>query len=89
MHLLNPRFLPGGRKKLRDGLEAHNTILLFLQDYIDFTDQRKHKGKITFLGCGVPPHPLFFKNNIFLTIQGHEEKILKSFTIYHPSCSSW
>jgi len=60
MHLLNPRFLPGGRKKLRDGLEAHNTILLFLQDYIDFTDQRKHKGKITFLGCGVPPHPLFW-----------------------------
>jgi len=48
MHLLNSRFLPGGRKKLRDGLEAHDTTLLFLQDYIDFTDQRKHKGKITF-----------------------------------------
>jgi putative transposase len=26
---VNPRFLPGGRKKLRDGLEAHDTILLF------------------------------------------------------------
>jgi hypothetical protein len=33
MHQVNPRFYPGGWKKLRAGLEAHDTILLNLQAY--------------------------------------------------------
>jgi len=31
MHQVNPRFKPGGRKKLCDGLEAHDATLLFHQ----------------------------------------------------------
>jgi len=40
VHQVVPRLKPGGRKKLCDGLEAQNAILLF-RWFTGFTDKRK------------------------------------------------
>jgi hypothetical protein len=43
LHQVIPRLKPGGRKKLRDGLEAQDTILLFRHDD-SFTEKRQPFG---------------------------------------------
>ena len=59
MHQVNPRFKPGGRKKLCDGLVAQDTTLLFLQ-VSRFYRLKKAQEKIDFCGAGGhPPHPPF------------------------------
>ena len=61
MHQVVPRLKPGGMKKLHDGLEAQDTILLF-RHFDGFTDKRKDYF-----------NSIFSKNNfITLTIQAHE-----------------
>ncbi len=70
MHQVNPRFKPGGRKKLCDGLVAQDATLLFLQ-VSRFYRLKKAQEKIDFCGAGGhPPHPPpFFFYFIFLIIQ--------------------
>ena len=65
MHQVNPQFRPGGRKKLRDGLEAHDATLLFHQT--DWFYRKKKAVLLMFFGGGGhPPHPPFsFKFNLF------------------------
>ena len=58
---LIPDFYPAEGRNFVTGSKPTTRSSSFLQDYISFTDQRKHKGQLTFLGCGgYPPHPQFF-----------------------------
>jgi hypothetical protein len=70
MHQVNPRFKPGGRKKLRYGLEAQAVYLLFLQVYWLYRIKGSYIA-YQFYGAGghPPPPPVSFLFYFFLNIQ--------------------
>ena len=73
MHQVNPQFKPGGRKKLRDGLAAHDATLLFNQTD-GFYRKKKAVLLIIVLCGGTPPAPpVFFKFLFFFNIQGAKD----------------